>query len=201
MVGTARSTFETRLVNAKARLCPPYGAIRPSSALRTPHRGIYAGPVVGSRDHTLKHTLRLIAAIVIFAGLAIIVAGCSDARLAANNAASNTGQPRQQSYQTSYGLTSDGPTTDLYTELKGSLQPPARPQSTAAVQAGPSAAGNNPQGPSAAVNGQPAANAGPGAVQQPAAAPREQPTTTAYGISSDGPTTDLYTELFGPRSR
>jgi hypothetical protein len=201
MVGTARSTFEIRIVNAKARLCPPYGVIRLSSALPAPHPDLYAGPVVGSRDHTLKHALRSIAAIVAFAGLAIIAAGCSDSRLAANNAASTSGQARQQAYQTSYGLTSDGPTTDLYTELKGSLQPPARPQATATVQPGPSAAVNGPQAPSVSVTGQQAANTGTGAVQQPAAPPREQPTTTAYGISSDGPTTDLYTELFGPRSR
>jgi len=31
----------------------------------------------------------------------------------------------------------------------------------------------------------------------PAAPPAEQATPTAYGISSNGPTTDLYTELFG----
>jgi hypothetical protein len=31
----------------------------------------------------------------------------------------------------------------------------------------------------------------------PAAPPAEAATPTAFGISSNGPTTDLYTELFG----
>ncbi|MGA7804432.1 hypothetical protein, partial [Bradyrhizobium sp.] len=58
------------------------------------------------------------------------------------------------------------------------------------------------QAGSAGVNGPQVADAGPvrGPVQQPVGPPRDEPTTTAYGISSDGPTTDVYTALFGPRN-
>src|ERR1700759_5014881 len=60
----------------------------------------------------VKHSLRYSPAIVVFAGLAIVAAGCSDARLAANNAASSSGQVQQQvqqsSYQVGYGLSSEG---------------------------------------------------------------------------------------------
>jgi len=118
--------------------------------------------------------------------------------MAANNAASNNGQVQQSNYQTGYGLSSEGPTTDLYTELKGSLQRPERPQAAGA-------AGPVQQATSVAVNDRQVADSGPGVVQQPvvqqpAGPPREPPTSTAYGISSDGPTTDVYTALFGPRT-
>jgi hypothetical protein len=155
----------------------------------------------------LKHSLRYIPVIVAFAGLAIVPAGCSDSRMAANNAASNNDQVQQSNYQVGYGLSSEGPTTDLYTELKGSLQRPERPQATGPVQqaAGPvpqaAPAGSVQQGTTAGVNGQPVADSRPAAVQQPAAPPREEPTATVYGMSSDGPTTDVYSALFGPRSR
>lgn len=142
----------------------------------------------------MKHALRNIAAFILFAGLAIVAAGCSDSRLAANNAASNAGQVQPSSYQTGYGLTSEGPTTDLYTELKGSFQRPERPhQATAAVQ----------QPASAGTSGQQVADSSPGVVQPqaPAGPPAEEPTATVYGMSSDGPTTDIYTALFGPRNR
>jgi hypothetical protein len=139
--------------------------------------------------------------------------------MAANNAVSNSGQNsgqdrgqdrgqvQQSSYQVGYGLSSEGPTTDLYTELKGSLQRPERPQATGPVQqaAGPvpqpAPAGSVQQGTTAGVNGQQVADSRPAAVQQPAAPPREEPTATVYGMSSDGPTTDVYSALFGPRSR
>ena len=40
----------------------------------------------------------------------------------------------------------------------------------------------------------------PGVVpQQPATPPAPLPSPTAYGIPSDGPTTNLYNELFGPK--
>ncbi|MGA7803033.1 hypothetical protein, partial [Bradyrhizobium sp.] len=87
----------------------------------------------------MEHSLRHIPAIVAFAGLAIVAAGCSDARMAANNAASNNGQIQQSqvqpsNYQAGYGLSSEGPTTDVYTELKGSLQRAERPQAAGTVQ-------------------------------------------------------------------
>jgi hypothetical protein len=161
----------------------------------------------------VKHKLRHSPVVVVLAGLAIVAAGCADSRLAANNAASNNGQVQQQvqptSYQTGYGLTSEGPTTDLYHEFKHSLEPPERPQVAATVQ---------PETP-APVNGQQVADSrsGPGVAQQgvtqqgvsqqpvgqqpvaqqPAAPPREAPTATVYGMNSDGPSTDIYTALFG----
>jgi hypothetical protein len=156
----------------------------------------------------VKHKLHHSPAIVVLAGLAIVAAGCTDSRLAANNAASNSGQVQQPvqptSYQTGYGLTSEGPTTDLYHEFKHSLEPPERPQVAATVQ----------QGTPAPVNGQQVAESSPGpgvaqqgtaqqgvaqqpVAQQPAAPPRESPTATMYGMNSDGPSTDIYTALFG----
>jgi hypothetical protein len=153
----------------------------------------------------LKHALRYRPVIIVFAGVAIVAGGCSDSRMAANNAVSNSGQTN--GHQAGYGLSSEGTTTDLYTELKGSLQRPERPQATGSVHqaAGPvppqaAPAGTVPQGTSAGVNGRQVADSGPAAVQQPVAPPREEPTSTVYGMSSDGPTTDVYTALFGSRN-
>ena len=132
--------------------------------------------------------------------------GCSnigwgtDSRLAANDAASNNAQVQPSGYQAGYGLTSDGPTTDLYHELKGSLQRPERPQVADAVPQGTSAGTNGQQGAPTGPNGKQVADSSPGATQQPAAPPREDPTATVYGMSSDGPTTDVYTALFGSRN-
>jgi hypothetical protein len=172
--------------------------------LRPPQLGIYATLGWPVLEIIVRHKLRHSLAVVVFAGLAIVVAGCSDTRLAANNAASNGGQVQQSSYQVGYGLSSDGPTTDLYHEFKHSLEPPERPQVAATAQ--PEAA--------APVNGSQVADSrsGPGATQQsvgqqaatqqtvaqqPAAPPREAPTATMYGMNSDGPTTDIYSALFG----
>jgi hypothetical protein len=143
----------------------------------------------------LKYSSRCIPVVVVLAGLAMVAAGCSDSRMAANNAASNSGDAEQSGYRTGYGTRSDGFTTDAYTEFKGSLQRPPRPQTAASgpVQQGQPAT-------SAGAGGQQAAASGPGVVQQPAGPPPEDPTPTAYGISSDGPTTDVYTAIFGPRN-
>jgi hypothetical protein len=143
----------------------------------------------------LKHSWRCIPAVVVLAGLAMVAAGCSDSRMAANNAASNSGEAEPSGYRTGYGMSSEPFTTDIATELKGSLQRAPRPQTAASgpVQQGQPAT-------SAGAGGQQAAASGPGAVQQPAGPPPEQPTPTAYGISSDGPTTDVATWLFGPKN-
>jgi hypothetical protein len=151
--------------------------------------------------------------------VAIIVAGCA----AANNATMSqaTGQG-EQPYKTAYGLSSDGPTTDLYTELFGSRR---RDDQVAAASAGATAetqpvqpattvAGTQPAQPATAATrqGKPASASAstrqvqPAPVQvaqQPAAPPPppEPDVPTAYGITANGPTTDLYTELFGPRRR
>jgi hypothetical protein len=146
----------------------------------------------------LKHSLRCLPVIVLFAGLAMVTAGCSDSRMAANNAAANSGESLGE--RTGYGTRSDGYTTDLSTELKGSLQRAPRPQTAASgpVQQGQPAT-------SAGAGGQQVAASGPSVVQQPvvqqpAGPPPADPTPTAYGISSDGPTTDVSTWLFGPKN-
>jgi hypothetical protein len=143
----------------------------------------------------LKHSLRRIPAVVVFTGLAMAAAGCSDSRMAANNAAANSDEAQSFGERTGYGTRSGGYSTDVYTELKGSLQRAPRPQTAASgpVQQGPPAA-------SAGVGGQQVATSGPGVVQQPAGPPPEGPTPTVYGISSDGPTTDVATWLFGPKN-
>jgi hypothetical protein len=143
----------------------------------------------------LKYSSRCIPVIVVFAGLAMVTAGCSDSRMAANNAAANGGESLGE--RTGYGTRSDGYSTDIATELKGSLQRAPRPQTAASspvpVQQGQPAT-------SAGAGGQQVAASGPGVVQQPAGPPPQDPTPTAYGISSDGPTTDVSTWLFGPRN-
>ena len=143
----------------------------------------------------LKHSLRGIPVIVVFAGLAMVAAGCSDSRMAANNAAANSSEAQPLGERAGYGMRSDGYTTDMATELKGSLQRAPRPQTAAS--------GPVPQGQpaaSAGAGGQQVAASGPGVVQQPAGPPPETPSPTAYGISSDGPTTDVATWLFGPKN-
>jgi hypothetical protein len=141
----------------------------------------------------LKYAPRCIPVIVLFAGLAMVTAGCSDSRMAANNATANSDDSFGE--RTGYGTRSGGYTTDMATELKGSLQRAPR-QQTAAT-------GPVPQGQpatSAGAGGQQVAASGPGVVQQPAGPPPADPTPTAYGISSDGPTTDVATWLFGPKN-
>ncbi len=188
-------------------------------------------PVRGNR---LNRALSCIRSGAALAALAIAVAGCA----AANNATSAQASAQgEQSYKTMYGMTSDGPTTDLYTELFGPRQPPpapatdvasaqpvqpvttqpitpvqqgqpypatARPAQTATTTGRPSqnqaaAAGRTPQpGYAQPAPVQPAPVQ---VAQQPAppAPPPEPDVPTAYGITANGPTTDLYTMIFGPR--
>jgi hypothetical protein len=154
---------------------------------------------------------------VVLAAVAATIAGCADSRMAANNA---SGQP-EQPYRTGYGFSSDGPTTDLYTEIFGSSKPAAAPATATAVAqpVQPVTAAVAPQPaqpvtPTATRKGQPAVasaatrQAQPTppptqVVQQPVAPqpPPEPDVPTAYGITANGPTTDLFTELFGPRRR
>jgi hypothetical protein len=122
------------------------------------------------------------------------IAGCTDSRMASTNAtsgaqaSSETTQARKSAtYQTGYGLSSDGPTTDLYTEL-------FRSNASDDKNAPATVASGNIQ------QSQPAL-ASSVAQQEPAAPQAPPPTATVYGMSSDGPTTDLYKELFGSRSR
>jgi hypothetical protein len=138
----------------------------------------------------LKYSSRCIPVIVAFAGLAVVAAGCSDSRMAANNAASNSSDAESTGYRTAYGVRSEPYTTDIATELKGSFHRADRPQAQAA--------GTVQQGTPAGVNGQQAAASG--SVQPAASPPPQDSSPTAYGISADGPTTDVYTAFFGPRN-
>jgi len=146
----------------------------------------------------------------------MVVAGCA----ATNNTASSQSE---QPYKTGYGLSSDGPTTDLYTELFGSRKQAAAPEAVTAatppVQPVTAAASPQPAQPATAPTAlqprQPATASAANRqvqpaptptqiVQQPAAPPAPPPepdVPVAYGITANGPTTDLYTELFGPRRR
>jgi hypothetical protein len=153
---------------------------------------------------------------IVLPALAGIVAGCADSRMAATDAgasaaaSSGSTQPKPASYQVAYGLSSDGPTTDLYTELfrANARKDPAPAAATSGTVAQPLAAatsGTVAQPPAAATSGTVAqgqpATASNVAQAQPAVADAPPATATVYGISSDGPTTDLYTELFGPKRR
>jgi len=169
--------------------------------------------------------------------MAIMVAGCADSRMgnANSNATAGAQASGEAPYHTAYGLTSDGPTTDLYTELFGSSRrdtatvsptpPQAQPMAASAptpqgqpvmaaappqqVQPASASAANRPvqRTTTSVANRQvqpaPAPLATAQVVQPPAAPqpPPEPDTPTAYGITSNGPTTDVYTALFGPRRR
>jgi hypothetical protein len=140
----------------------------------------------------LKDSLRCIPLLVVFAGLAMVTAGCSsDSRLAANNSDESAGE------RTGYGTRSGGYSTDIYTELKGSFERAPRPQTQAAAS-GPVQPGQ--PAPPAAAGGRQVATSAPAAAPAPAGPPPENASPTAYGISSDGPTTDVATWLFGPKN-
>lgn len=177
----------------------------------------------------MSRSFSCIRATTALAAVAIVLGGCA----AANNATSSqaAGQA-EQPYKTAYGITSDGPTTDLYTELFGSrrrddqtvpatataqpVQPATTVAATQPVQpAAAPAASTRPETATAATRqakpavGSASTRQAPPApavvevAQQPVAPqpPSEPDVPTAYGITANGPTTDLYTELFGPRRR
>ena len=209
----------------------PLPALTAPFALRAPYLGINAGAWTGLsvRGIVLNRSSRCIRNTVVLAA-AITIAGCADSRMAANNNASS-GAPAsgEAPYHTAYGISSDGPTTDLYTEFFGSSRGDNTTVSPASQQAQPVTAAAPPQQvqpATASATNRPVprttASAANRRVQpapaplataqvtttqvapQPVAAPQPPPepnTPTAYGISSNGPTTDLYTELFGPRRR
>ena len=162
------------------------------------------------------------------AAVATALTGCAGSNNATSSQASAQGE---QPYKTMYGLSSEGTTTDLYTELFGPRQPPPAPAVASAQPVQQPIAGQPVAGqPVTAqpVYAQPAApvqkpatrqaqtkqstrqiaatdRAAPPPPVQPAPVqvtqqpPPEQPYKTMYGLSSDGPTTDLYTMIFGPR--
>lgn len=170
----------------------------------------------------MSRSLSCIRATTALTAVAIIVAGCA----AANNTTSSQGE---QPYKTAYGISSEGTTTDLYTELFGSSKPAAAPATATAVtqpgqpvtastatqpgQPVAASAATQPPQPAtttaatrqnkSAIAARQVQPAPVEVAQQPAAPqpPPEPDVPTAYGITANGPTTDLYTELFGPRRR
>lgn len=181
----------------------------------------------------MSRSLSCIRAATVLCAVAIVVGGCAGA---VNNTASSQGE---QPYKTMYGISSEGTTTDLYTEFFGPRKPATPPEAaTAAVQPvqqpattvaatqpgqpAPALAATQPtQVPNSATTRQaksaaststagrqvqpaPAAPPAPVVVAQqppPPEAPPEPDVPTAYGITANGPTTDLFTQLFGPRKR
>jgi hypothetical protein len=167
----------------------------------------------------LSRALSWTRAAFALAAIAVIAAGCAAANNATSAQASSQGE---QPYKTMYGITSEGTTTDLYTELFGPSQPapapatavasaqPVQPvtsqpiapaQQTAVAPSPPPQSGRTT---AASRTPQPAPQPAPVQVaQQPAppppAPPPEPDAPTAYGIPSGGHTTDLYTAIFGPR--
>jgi hypothetical protein len=151
---------------------------------------------------------------IALSAVAVVAAGCAVGNNVASTQASST--QGEQPYKTMYGVTSEGPTTDLYTEFFGPSQPPAgttvaAAQPTPSVTAQPIApVQQNATATSQMRSGQTGnrtpqtSTAQPAPVQvaqQPTSPPppEEPDVPTAYGITSKGPTTDLYTTLFGSR--
>jgi outer membrane biosynthesis protein TonB len=176
---------------------------------------------IGQGD-VLNRALSCIQAVVALAAVAVIASGCAAANNATSAQASGQGE---RPYKTMYGMTSEGPTTDLYTELFGPKQPspaattavavaqPVEPatsqvavaQPVTPVQQTATAPNRTHPGPTTTASRTPqpvAPQPAPVQVaQQPAPPPppQEPDSPTAYGIPSGGHTTDLYTAIFGPR--
>ena len=181
----------------------------------------------------MNRALPCISIAIALTAVAVVAAGCAGGNNAASSQAS--AQQGEQPYKTMYGISSEGTTTDLYTEMFVSHQAPApttnvaaaqpvqsvtsqplapvQPNATATSSARPGQAATatspNRQGQTTASSrapqpayGQPPAAAQPVQVaQQPAppSPPPEPDVPTAYGITANGPTTELYTAIFGPR--
>jgi hypothetical protein len=174
----------------------------------------------------LKRALPCIRIAVALSAIAVAACGCT----AANNATSSQASaPGEQPYKTMYGISSEGTSTDLYTEFFGprpaavpptaaqpvqsattrsvTAQPIAPVQPDApATRSGQVTAATSPNRPNQAqattyrVQQPSATQPAPAQIaQQPAPPPPEPDVPTAYGITANGPTTDLYTALFGPR--
>jgi hypothetical protein len=151
------------------------------------------------------------------AAVALVVGGCADSRMAANNTATSQAEPP---HATVYGISSEGTTTDLYTEIfgkrddkntappataaTGQVQPVTAVAATQPVQPSTAPAGTRQAKPATAANRQvqPAPVATQVAQQPvPPQPPPEPDLPAGYGLTTNGPTTDLYTELFGPKRR
>ncbi len=166
-------------------------------------------------------TLPCIRVAIALCAIAVAAGGCAGGNNAASSQAPAQGE---QPYKTMYGISSEGTTTDLYTEFFGSNKAsapttnvaaaqPAQAVTTQSVTSQPiapvqqGATATQPNRPNqvrtnTAYRTPPVAQPAPVQVaQQPAppAPPPEPDVPTAYGITANGPTTDLYTALFGPR--
>jgi hypothetical protein len=171
-----------------------------------------AGPSV--RGNCVLSCIRIAIAL---GTVAIVAGGCA-------GSSNTTSAQGEQSYKTIYGLSSEGPTTDLYTEIFGPRQPPPAPAATVAAAQPTQPVTNQPVAPvqqaqvpsssgrqvATTRQNQTAAGRTPQptpiqpapvqVAQQPAPPPPPEPDVpTAYGITANGPTTDLYTMIFGPR--
>ena len=198
------------------------GVTVPPIALRAPYPASNGRkPSLGYRGIVLSRLLSCSQATIALTAVAIVVTGCAGA----NNTTSSQGE---QAYKTMYGITSEGTTTDLFTEFFGPRKPAAAPETATAAAQPVTSPTANEQGATAAGATQPAQAAttsaakgqtkptvagtsrqvqpapAPVAVAQQPPAPQAQPepdVPAAYGITANGPTTDLFTELFGPRRR
>jgi hypothetical protein len=180
----------------------------------------------------LNRVLPCIRVAIALTAIAVVACGCAGGNNAASSQASAQGE---QPYKTMYGITSEGTTTDLYTEVFGPRQSPAPATNVAAAQPvqsvttqsvtsqpiapvqqgataarpGQATAATTPnrqsqtsasnRAPQPAYGQPPAAQPPPVQVAQQPAPPPEPDVPTAYGITANGPTTDLYTAIFGPR--
>jgi hypothetical protein len=173
----------------------------------------------------LFSALPCIRVAIALTALAVVASGCA----AANNATSSQASAQgEQPYKTMYGISSEGTTTDLYTEMFGPRQAPAPATNVASAQPVQSVSTQSvtsqpiapaQQGATATRPGQATTTPGrpnqaqtsaayrtpqppaaqPAQVAQQPAPPPEPDVPTAYGITANGPTTDVYTAIFGPR--
>jgi hypothetical protein len=174
----------------------------------------------------LLSALPCIRVAIALTAIAVVASGCA----AANNATSSQASAQgEQPYKTMYGISSEGTTTDLYTEMFGPRQAPAPATNVASAQpvqsvstqsvtsqpiapaqqgataTRPGQATTTPGRPNQAQTSaayrtpQPPAPQPAQVAQQPAPPPPEPDVPTAYGITANGPTTDVYTAIFGPR--
>ncbi len=140
--------------------------------------------------------------IIALPAVAIMIAGCANSRTTATNDTANAQASSDATPSrpppvnpAGYGMSGAGYTTDVVTALRDSLRDDrATPAPVAVVAAGPVQPGQPAPTAVPVPQGQATAAAGP-VPQQPA----EPSYIAAYGVPSNGNTTDLVTELFGPR--
>src|SRR3984957_20950908 len=86
---------------------------------------------IPGRGNVLNRALPCIRVAIALTAIAVVAAGCT----AANNATSSQASAQgEQPYKTMYGLSSEGTTTDLYTEIFGPREAPAPTTNVAAAQ-------------------------------------------------------------------